>query len=164
MITDGAAALVLASEGAARAARPSGGALGSVRAWARAGLSPRRMGLGPAYAIPGVLKRGGLRLDEIDLVEINEAFAAQVIACERALASDRFCREELGLEGAAGVLDRELLNVNGGAISLGHPVGASGARIALTLLMEMRRRGARLGLASLCVGGGQGMAAILEAP
>jgi acetyl-CoA acetyltransferase family protein len=161
-ITDGAVALVVASpEKAARASLPSG-PLGSVRASAVAALSPRRMGLGPAYAIPRALSKAGLGLESIDLVEINEAFAAQVIACERALASESFCRETLGLDGPAGSLDRERLNVNGGAIALGHPVGASGARLVLTLLMEMRRRGARLGLASLCVGGGQGQAAVLE--
>ncbi len=161
-ITDGAAALVIASpEKAARASLPSG-PLGRVRTWAVAALSPRRMGLGPAYAIPRALSKAGLELESIDLVEINEAFAAQVIACERALASESFCRETLGLDGPVGVIDRERLNVNGGAIALGHPVGASGARLVLTLLMEMRRRGTRLGLASLCVGGGQGQAAVLE--
>jgi len=161
-ITDGAAALVLASpEGAARAALPSG-PLGVVRSWACAALSPRRMGLGPAYAIPAALKEAGVTLETIDLVEINEAFAAQVIACARALASARFCRETLGWPSAVGAIDRARLNVNGGAIALGHPVGASGARLVLTLLFEMRRRRARLGLASLCVGGGQGMAAVLE--
>jgi len=163
-ITDGAAAVVLASpERASRAILPRG-PLGRLTAWASAGLSPRRMGLGPAHAIPRALLAAGVRLDDVDLFEINEAFAAQVIACERALASDRFCREELGLPAAVGRVPRDRLNVNGGAIALGHPVGASGARLVLTLLMEMRRRGARRGLASLCVGGGQGMAAMVAAP
>jgi len=161
-ITDGAAALVLASPERARRAGIPGGPLGAVRATAAVALAPRRMGLGPAHAIPKVLLRAGLSLTEIDLFEINEAFAAQVIACLKALASDRFCREELGLRGALGEIPRGRLNVNGGAVALGHPVGASGARLALTLLMEMRRRQSRFGIASLCVGGGQGMAAVLE--
>jgi acetyl-CoA C-acetyltransferase/acetyl-CoA acyltransferase len=161
-ITDGAAAIVLASPDRALGASLPGGPLGSVRATAVAALSPRRMGLGPAYAIPLALQRAGVTLDAIDLFEINEAFAAQVIACLRALASESFCRETLGLPGALGVIPIRSLNVNGGALALGHPVGASGARLALTLLMEMRRRKARLGVASLCIGGGQGMAAVLE--
>jgi len=161
-ITDGAAALVLASPGRARDL--SAGILGSIRATAVTGLSPRRMGLGPAYAIPLVLRKTGLGLADIDLFEINEAFAAQVVACRKALASDRFCRETLGLDAAVGEIERGRLNVNGGAVALGHPVGASGARLVLTLLMEMRRRKARRGLASLCIGGGQGMAAVVEAP
>jgi acetyl-CoA acyltransferase len=120
------------------------------------------MGLGPAYAIPKVLSRAGVTLEQLDLIEINEAFAAQVIACEKALASDAFCREHLGLDSAFGEIPREKLNVNGGAIALGHPVGASGARLILTLLMELGRRQAGLGVASLCVGGGQGMALLVE--
>jgi acetyl-CoA C-acetyltransferase/acetyl-CoA acyltransferase len=161
-ITDGAAALVLASPEMAKAAAPAGGPLGRVRTWSTAALSPRRMGLGPAYSIPKVLKKAGLRLDEIDLVEINEAFAAQVIACQRALGSERFCRENLDLPSATGPVPGDRLNVNGGAIALGHPVGASGARLILALLMEMRRRSSSRGIASLCVGGGQGMAMIVE--
>jgi acetyl-CoA acetyltransferase family protein len=161
-ITDGAAALVLASPDRARRAALSDGPLGALRATAAVALSPRRMGLGPARAIPAVLSKAGLTLADIDLFEINEAFAAQVIACLRAIASDRFCREELRLPAALGSIPKGRLNVNGGAVALGHPVGASGARLALTLLMEMRRRRSRFGLASLCVGGGQGMAAVLE--
>ncbi len=162
-ITDGAAAVVLAAPGEVGRTSPDGGPLGRVRAWSAAALSPRRMGLGPAHAIPKVLQKAGMSLADIDLVEINEAFAAQVIACQRALASESFCREELGLEAAPGAVADEKLNVNGGAVALGHPVGASGARLVLTLLSEMRRRGVRRGLASLCVGGGQGMAMIVEA-
>jgi acetyl-CoA acetyltransferase len=120
------------------------------------------MGLGPAYAIPAALKKAGVSLADIELIEINEAFAAQVIACERALASDEFCRKELGLSGALGKIDRSRLNVNGGAIALGHPVGATGSRLILTLLLEMKRRGLGLGLVSLCVGGGLGAAVVLE--
>ena len=156
-ITDGAAAVVVAAEDLVE--RP----LARVRSWASAGLSPRRMGLGPAFAVPLALDRAGLVLGDIELAEINEAFAAQVLACVEALASARFAREELGRGAAVGEIDPERTNVNGGAIALGHPVGASGARLVLTLALEMKRRGAGLGLATLCVGGGQGMAMILEA-
>jgi acetyl-CoA C-acetyltransferase/acetyl-CoA acyltransferase len=162
-ITDGAAALVLASPERAREASLPAGPLGALGACSVAALSPRRMGLGPAHAIPGLLRRAGLRIDDVDLFEINEAFAAQVLACLKALASEAFCRGELGLPGPTGAIPPERLNVNGGAVALGHPVGASGARLVLTLLHEMRRRGARRGVAALCVGGGQGMAALLEA-
>ncbi len=164
-ITDGAAALVVAS-GEAIAARGGDaagpGPLARIRSWAAAGLSPRRMGLGPAHAVPKALDEAGLVLSDIELIELNEAFAAQVIACARAMASERFAREELGRPAAVGELRPEITNVNGGAIALGHPVGASGARIVLTLALEMQRRGAGLGLATLCVGGGQGAAMILE--
>ncbi len=162
-ITDGAAAVVVASPGVLKEDGGAAAPLARVRSWANVGLSPRRMGLGPAFAVPEALRRAGVRLADVDLVEINEAFAAQVIACVRALASDRFAKEELGLAAAPGEMDPARTNVNGGAIALGHPVGASGARLVLTLAMEMRRRGAGLGLASLCVGGGQGSAVVLEA-
>lgn len=162
-ITDGAAAVIVADEETLRRLAGSAAApLARVRAWACAGLSPRRMGLGPAHAVPMALARAGLTLADIDLVEINEAFASQVIACVMAMGSDRFAREELNLTTPVGELRPERTNVNGGAIALGHPVGASGARLVLTLAMEMRRRGAGLGLATLCVGGGQGQAIILE--
>ena len=154
-ITDGAAAVVLASEEMGRGPR--------IRSWASVGLSPRRMGLGPAYAVPLALDRAGLTLKDVDLVEINEAFAAQVLACVRALDSAEFARRELNRTEAVGALAPETTNVNGGAIALGHPVGASGARLVLTLAAEMRRRGSAVGLATLCVGGGQGSALILEA-
>jgi len=148
-ITDGAVALLVMSE--TRAREWGLKALGYLRSYAYVGVDPRRMGLGPAYAIPAALKWAGLRWDEMGLVEINEAFAVQVLAVERVL------RQEFGL-----TIQRETLNVNGGAIALGHPVGASGARLVLTLLKEMRRRGVRYGVASACVGGGQGGALILE--
>jgi acetyl-CoA C-acetyltransferase/acetyl-CoA acyltransferase len=159
-ITDGAAALVLAS---ARRARELGLAvLGRVRSWGFAGCDPARMGLGPVLATPVALRRaGGLAMDRMDLVELNEAFAAQVLACFKAFGSRRFCEEHLG-SGPVGAPDPERVNVNGGAIALGHPVGASGARLALTLLREMQRRNAALGLATLCVGGGQGAAMVFE--
>jgi acetyl-CoA acetyltransferase family protein len=140
-IVDGAAALVL------RAANGAGGPrLGTVRGWAMVGVDPSVMGIGPAPAIRQVLKDQGLKLDAIDLFEINEAFAGQYLAVER----------ELGL-------DRERVNVNGGAIALGHPLGATGARLILTLLLELKRRGKKLGIASACIGGGQGIAILVEA-
>ncbi len=108
------------------------------------------MGLGPAYAIPEVLEKARVKLKDIDLIEINEAFAVQVLACLKVLAK------------GAGEIDINRLNVNGGAIALGHPVGVSGSRMILTLLKEMKRRNVNLGLASLCVGGGQGGALVLE--
>jgi acetyl-CoA acetyltransferase family protein len=160
-ITDGAAALLVMDEEAARAEgyRP----LGRVRAIAFAGLEPERMGLGPVYATPLALARAGVALSDIALVEMNEAFAAQVLANLEAFASESFGREKLGLPGALGALDPARLNVNGGAIALGHPVGVSGTRLVLTLLLELRRRGGGLGLATLCVGGGQGAAVVVEA-
>lgn len=159
-ITDGATALLMTTDEKAKALGYA--PLGYVRSYVYVGLDPRRMGLGPAFAIPQVLKKAGLELKDIELIEINEAFAAQVISCERALASDRFCKEELGLAGALGEIDREILNVNGGAIALGHPVGTTGSRLILTLLKEMKRRNLGLGMVSLCVGGGQGAAIVLE--
>jgi acetyl-CoA C-acetyltransferase/acetyl-CoA acyltransferase len=159
-ITDGAAALVLAS---ARRARELGlNVLGRIRSWAFAGCDPARMGLGPVLATPIALRRaGGLALERLGLIEINEAFAAQVLACFEAFDSRRFCEEHLG-SGPVGTPDPERVNVNGGAIALGHPVGASGARLVLTLLLEMGRRNVDVGLATLCVGGGQGGAMVVE--
>jgi acetyl-CoA C-acetyltransferase len=142
-ITDGAAALVLMEEGAAR--RGGHPILARVGAATRVGVDPAVMGIGPVPALRRLFERTGLGAADIDLFEINEAFAAQVLACLRALP-----------------LDRERLNVNGGAIALGHPIGASGARIVVTLLHEMRRRGATRGVASLCISGGQGMALLVE--
>ena len=159
-ITDGAAAILVASWDKARTLGLK--AAGRIRGAAFVGLDPARMGLGPTYAIPPALRRARVSFQAIGLVEINEAFAAQVIANEIAMGSPRFCREHLGLEGAIGELDRSALNVNGGAIALGHPVGVSGTRIVLTLLREMAHRDVPLGLAALCVGGGQGGALVLE--
>jgi 3-oxoadipyl-CoA thiolase len=144
-LNDGAACLVLASAGRAEAldARP----LARIVSVGVAGVDPAYMGMGPVPAIQRALQGAGLGLDDIDLIEINEAFAAQVLACA----------QELGV-------DEERLNVNGGAIALGHPLGCSGARILTTLCWEMRRRGARFGIAALCVGVGQGVATIVENP
>jgi acetyl-CoA acetyltransferase family protein len=159
-ITDGAAAILVASADKARSLglRP----VGRIRGSAFVGLDPARMGLGPTHAAPEALRRAGARFADMGLVEINEAFAAQVIANEVAMASAKYCREKLGLDGPIGEIDRSRLNVNGGAIALGHPVGVSGTRIVLTLLREMGRQGVSLGMAALCVGGGQGGALVLE--
>lgn len=143
-IVDGAAALTVASETSAKelGRKP----IGRIVSYATAGVEPSEMGIGPVPATRLALERAGLALSEIDLVEVNEAFAAQYLAVER----------ELGL-------DRERVNVNGGAIALGHPLGASGTRLVLTLLHELRRRKAKYGLATACIGGGQGIAMIVEA-
>jgi acetyl-CoA acetyltransferase family protein len=159
-LTDGAAAVVVMPGEAARAEGRQ--PLGYLRAFAYAGCDPRRMGLGPVFATNKLFERTGLGLKDIDLIEMNEAFAAQVLANERAFASDRFAQEQLGRGKALGELDRGRFNVNGGAIALGHPVGATGTRLVITLLKELRRRGERYGLATLCVGGGQGAALLLE--
>ena len=143
-IVDGAAALIIAGADAvkARGAKP----LGRIVSWATVGVDPTLMGIGPAPAIRKALERAQMSLGDLDLIEINEAFAPQYLACEK----------ELGL-------DRAKVNVNGGAIAIGHPLGASGARILLTLLLELRRRGKKYGVASACIGGGQGIAMIVEA-
>src|SRR5688572_13105287 len=160
MITDGAAALLLMEEERARAEgfRP----LGRIVAFAYAGLDPRRMGLGPAFATPLALERAGIGLSDVGLVELNEAFAAVVLANQEVFASRRWAEEMLGRPLAVGVLRDEILNVNGGAIALGHPIGATGSRLALTLLLEMKRRDVELGLATLCVGGGLGGAIVVQ--
>jgi len=148
-ITDGAVALVLASEAHARAAGLP--MLGRVRSWAFSGCDPARMGLGPVFATPIALRRaGGLTLDRMDLIEINEAFAAQVLACGHAFASD------------GTPMDMERVNVNGGAIALGHPLGATGARLMTTMLNELERTGGRYGLQTMCEGGGQANVTIIE--
>jgi acetyl-CoA C-acetyltransferase len=128
-----------------------------------AGLDPAEMGLGPVHAATPLLQRHGLGLADLDAVEINEAFAAQVIACLRAWADERYCRDELHLAGALGRLDEAKLNVDGGAIALGHPVGASGARIVLHAFNVLKRTGGRRALAAICIGGGLGGAMLLEA-
>ena len=159
-VTDGAVALLVGDEATARAwPTPP---LGRIRAFAFAGLSPRRMGLGPVFAMSRVLEKAGLSVSDIERFEINEAFAAQVLACLEAAKSDAFADAELSRDRPLGEIPLEILNVNGGAIALGHPVGASGSRLLLTLLMEMRRNRLRLGCAALCVGGGQGAAFLLE--
>ncbi len=160
-LTDGAAALVLASE--AKAKELGIEPLGFVGDWAYAALDGRRMGLGPVYATAKLLTQSGRRMRDFDIIELNEAFAAQVIANMRAFASDAYARDHLDLPQAVGEIDPARLNVNGGGIALGHPVGATGTRLVLTVLRELKRRGQRHGLATLCVGGGQGAAVTVEA-
>ena len=160
MVTDGGAAVLVMDR--AVAAELGYEPLGRIAGYAWAGCSPRRMGLGPCYATPRALEEAGLGLEALDLIELNEAFAAQVMACEICFRSRSFAREELGLGDALGDIDRERLNVNGGAIALGHPVGSTGTRLVITLLHELVRRSARWGLATLCIGGGQGGAMVLE--
>ena len=158
-ITDGAAALVLAS--GARARELNLPVLGRLRSWSFAGCDPARMGLGPVFATPLALRRAGVTLDQMELIEINEAFAAQVLACFKAFGSRDFAESQLG-SAPPGEPDPARVNVNGGAIALGHPVGATGGRLVLTMLNEMARRDASLGLVTLCIGGGQGAAMVLE--
>lgn len=159
-ITDGAAAVLVMTEEKAKELdlQP----LGRIRSFAFAGLDPSRMGLGPAFATPIALDRGSVTMNDIQLVEINEAFAAQVISNLKIFESDALSKKYLNREKAAGSINQEILNVNGGAIALGHPVGASATRLIITLLKEMNRRDLNLGLATLCVGGGQGAAFVLE--
>ncbi|MDQ7819316.1 MAG: acetyl-CoA C-acyltransferase [Armatimonadota bacterium] len=143
--SDGAAAVVVMS--ADRARQLGVEPLGIFRAFATAGVAPEIMGIGPVEAVPRALRLAGLRLEDIDLIELNEAFAAQTLAVIRLLG-----------------LNEEITNVNGGAIALGHPLGCTGAKLTATLLYEMRRRGARYGMVTMCVGGGQGAAGIFERP
>jgi len=159
-ITDGSCALLVIEE--EKAKQIGYQPLGYIRSYAYEGVEPAKMGLGPAYAIPRVLDKAGLKLKDIDLIEINEAFAAQVLACLKLLGSKKFAEENFSASGPIGDIDIDKLNVNGGAIALGHPVGSSGSRLILTLLKEMKRKNSKFGLASLCVGGGQGGAIILE--
>jgi acetyl-CoA acetyltransferase family protein len=141
-IVDGASAVVLTTGENLNGSKP----LGRIISWAVVGVEPSVMGIGPARAIPKALERAGLGLDDVDLIEVNEAFSAQYLAVEK----------ELGL-------DRQKVNVNGGAIAIGHPLAASGTRLPLTLLRELRRRGGGIGVASACIGGGQGIALVVEA-
>lgn len=159
-ITDGAAWLILASERAVE--RHGLTPLGRIVDSQWSGLDPAQMGLGPVHAATPILSRHGLALNDLDAWEINEAFAAQVIACLRAWRDEDYCRNELGLEGALGALDESRLNVDGGAIALGHPVGASGARIVLHALNTLRRNGGQRAMASICIGGGLGGAMLIE--
>ena len=159
-ITDGAAWMLLASEEAvARYQLPVAGRIITC-VWV--GLEPEKMGLGPVHAMTQVLKRQGLRAEDIDYWEINEAFAAQVLACLEAWQSPEYSRKELGLEEPFAAIDTDRLNIDGGALAIGHPVGASGARIVLHLLSILGRNQAKRGMASLCIGGGQGGAMLIE--
>ncbi len=160
-VTDGAALLLLASEDAV--AKYKLPVLAKIVDTQWSALAPEVMGLGPAFSSAALLKNNKLSVSDIDFWEINEAFAAQVIACTKALASEKFCKEQLGLSEAAGEIDYAKLNVNGGAIAIGHPVGASGARIVLHLIHTLKNNNAKRGIASLCIGGGQGGAMLIEA-
>ena len=159
-ITDGAAWLLLASEQAVK--RWNLQPIGRITDSQWAGLDPAQMGLGPVHAATPILQRHGLALNDLDAWEINEAFAAQVLGCIAAWQDADYCREQLGLDAPLGELDRNKLNLDGGAIALGHPVGASGARIVLHLLQVLRRTQGKKGIASICIGGGQGGAMLVE--
>ncbi len=158
-ITDGGAATLVMSASAAKAKGYA--PLGRIRGLAFCALEPERMGLGPAVATPIALKRAGIEWKDIGLVEINEAFAAQVLACARVFPSAAW-HAKYRTGGPIGEIDWERTNVNGGAIALGHPVGSSANRLVTTLLKEMRRRGTQFGLATMCIGGGQGGAVVVE--
>jgi acetyl-CoA C-acetyltransferase/acetyl-CoA acyltransferase len=127
------------------------------------GLDPKRMGLGPVFATHKLFAKTGLSMKDIDLIEINEAFAAQVIACQKAFSSKIFAKTHFGDTTVVGDINPNILNVNGGAIAFGHPVGMTGTRLVITLLHELKNRGLQKALATLCIGGGQGVALLLEA-
>jgi len=160
-ITDGACWTILASEAAVKKHKLTPLARLVDCAWA--GLDPRIMGLGPALSSAALMKKHGLSLDDIALWELNEAFAAQVLGCIKALADPAFCKDVLGLDAPIGTIDAAKLNVDGGAISLGHPVGTSGARIVLHAAHALKQRGGKLAMATQCIGGGQGGSMLVEA-
>ncbi|MFV1984383.1 MAG: acetyl-CoA C-acetyltransferase [Thiohalomonadales bacterium] len=159
-ITDGASMLVLASAKAVK--KYNLPILGKLIDTEWAGLEPAQMGLGPVHAMTPLLKRNKLEISDIDYWEINEAFATQVLANIAAWKDDEYCKKELGLKSAFGEIDSEKLNIDGGGVSLGHPVGASGARIVLHLFSILKRMNSKQGVASLCIGGGQGGAILIE--
>ncbi|MHB8345646.1 MAG: acetyl-CoA C-acetyltransferase [Acidiferrobacterales bacterium] len=159
-VTDGAAMLVLASGTAVQ--RHGLPVLGELLGEEWAGVDPGQMGLGPVHAVAKLLTRFALRMNDIRLMELNEAFAAQVLACQAAWASPEYARDELGLDAPPGPMDPARVNTEGGAVAIGHPVGASGARIVLHLLRSLRRHGGGLGVATLCIGGGQGGAMLVR--
>jgi acetyl-CoA C-acetyltransferase len=159
-ITDGASWVILASEDAVKKHGLTPRAVIVDSEWSA--LDPSIMGLGPVLCSTAILRRQKLGLNDIDLWELNEAFAAQVLGCVAAWQDDKFCREILHLDGAAGVIDHAKLNIDGGAIGLGHPVGASGNRIVLHLMNAMKRLGRKRGIATECIGGGQGGAMLIE--
>jgi len=159
-ITDGAVSLLLMNEEKAKAEGRK--ILATISGFSFTGCEPKRMGMGPFFSTHKVLEALHLELSHIDLIELNEAFAAQVMANQIAFSSQKYCQEKLGRSQPLGELLDSKLNVNGGAIALGHPVGATGARLVLTLILEMERRNVSKGLATLCIGGGQGGAFVLE--
>ena len=159
-ITDGASWVILASEEAVVKHKLTPKAAIIDSQWSA--LDPSIMGLGPVLSATALLKRNELTLQDVETWELNEAFATQVLGCLAAWNDEKFCKEVLGLDGAAGELDRSKLNIDGGAISLGHPVGTSGNRIVLHLVNAMKRLGTRRGVATECIGGGQGGAMLIE--
>ena len=160
-LTDGASAVLLMSEKRAKALKIE--PLGYVRSWAWAALDPATQLLqGPAYAAPVALERAGAKLGDVDLVEMHEAFAAQILSNMKAFASKKFAKEELGRKAPMGEIDLERFNVNGGSISIGHPFGATGARVTMQLLYEMRRQDLELGLLTVCAAGGSGFSMVVE--
>ncbi|NND58984.1 MAG: acetyl-CoA C-acetyltransferase [Gammaproteobacteria bacterium] len=159
-ITDGAAMMLMANDRAVSEHQLN--VMGRLVDVSWAALDPAEMGLGPVHATTPILQRHALSIDDIDVWEINEAFAGQVLACRAAWNDDDYCRNELGLDGAIGLIDMDKLNIDGGAVSIGHPVGASGARIVLHALKVLERTGGRRAIATLCIGGGQGGAMLLE--
>jgi acetyl-CoA C-acetyltransferase len=159
-VTDGAALLLLASKEAVK--KYNLPVLARIVDTEWAGLDPAEMGLGPVYASTLLMRRYNLRMEDIDFWEINEAFAAQVLGCIAALEDENYCREFLDLDSAMGKIDMARLNVDGGAIAIGHPVGASGARIVLRLIDVLKRQNAKRGIATICIGGGQGGAMLIE--
>jgi acetyl-CoA acetyltransferase family protein len=158
-VSDGACSLIVCTESKAKELNLE--PIGFISDYSYAGLDAHRMGLGPVYATKKLFDKTGITLKDIDLIEMNEAFAAQVIANLKAFASEEFCQKTFNSP-ALGEIDESILNVNGGAIALGHPVGMSGARIVLTALKELKRRDKNRALATLCIGGGQGAAFLLE--
>ncbi len=159
-VSDAAAAVVLMSESKAKemGLKP----LGYLREYAYAGLDPARMGLGPAYATSEILKMSKMKMSDFELIELNEAFASQVLANIAAFESKKYASTCLGIGSALGSIDTNILNVNGGAVALGHPVGMTGTRLVIHTLKELRRQNKNVGLATLCIGGGQGASMILE--
>ena len=158
-VSDGACSMIVCTESKARELNLE--PIGFIKDYAYAGLDAHRMGLGPVYATKKLFDKTGVTLKDIDLIELNEAFAAQVIANLKAFKSEEFCKKTFN-SSAIGEIDESILNVNGGAIAIGHPVGMSSARIVLTALKELKRRNNKLALATLCVGGGQGASFLLE--
>ena len=160
-LTDGGAAVLLMSEKKAKALGYE--PLGYIRSWAYAALDPATQLLqGPAYAAPQALERAGVKLKDIDLVEMHEAFAAQILSNMKAFASKKFAQDELGQKEPMGEIDLDRFNVNGGSISIGHPFGATGARVTMQLLGELKRRDLGLGLMTVCAAGGNGFAMVVE--
>jgi len=159
-ITDGACAIFVSTEERARSLGLT--PLARLKSFAWAGCDPSRMGLGPVYASAKAMSQAGVELSDIGSIEINEAFAVQVLACMKAFASEEFATVELGRSKPVGTIDPDILNRNGGAIALGHPVGSTGARLLLTTAHELEEADTELGLATLCIGGGQGGACVLE--